>query len=80
MINLSRPLVLASASPRRAELLEQIQLEFTQRSVDIDESIHAGEMIADYAERMAKEKALAAWASLTDEEKTDNPIVLSFSF
>ncbi len=77
MTDLKRPLILASASPRRAELLEQIQLDFTQRSVDMDESIHDGEMISHYAERMASEKALAAWNSLTDEEKTDNPIVLS---
>ncbi len=77
MINLKHPLILASASPRRAELLQQIQLDFTQRTVDIDESIYEGEMIADYAKRIASEKALAAWASLTDDEKNDNPIVLS---
>ncbi len=77
MITLDRPLVLASASPRRAELLQQIQLNFTQRSVDIDESICDGEMISHYAERMASEKVLAAWESLTDDEKNDNPIVLS---
>ncbi len=70
-------IILASASPRRAELLQQIQLEFTQRSVDIDESIHDREMISHYAERMAREKAVTAWNSLTDDEKIDNPVVLS---
>ncbi len=77
MTHLKPPLILASASPRRAELLQQIQLDFTQRTVDIDESICDGEIIFHYAERMASEKAVVAWNSLTDEEKSGNPIVLS---
>ncbi len=57
-------LILASGSPRRAELLQQLQLSFVQFSQDMDESYRAGETIADYAERMAKEKAQAAWQAL----------------
>lgn len=50
-------LVLASASPRRRELLEQLGVHFTCDPADIDESRIAGELPAAYVERMAKEKA-----------------------
>ena len=53
------PLVLASKSPRRAELLRQICLDFTTTRADIDESVHAGETANGYVERMARLKALA---------------------
>jgi len=52
-------LVLASASPRRAELLHQIGVSFLQRPADIDETPHQGEKPQDYALRMALEKASA---------------------
>lgn len=51
-------LVLASASPRRAELLSQIGVQYTVSSADIDESVLAGESPVDYVGRLAKEKAL----------------------
>jgi len=52
--------VLASASPRRAQLLKQLQVDFTQRAAPIDERQHAGESPVDYVRRMAMSKALAA--------------------
>ncbi len=52
-------IVLASASPRRAELLRQIGLSFEIRPADIDETPGNGESPADYVERLAREKALA---------------------
>ena len=55
-------LVLASASPRRAELLTQIGLPFVSRPVDIDETVRAGERPLAYVERLAREKALAGVA------------------
>lgn len=54
-------LILASASPRRCQLLQQLGLRFTQRPSDINESQLPGEAVADYAQRMAAEKAQAAW-------------------
>jgi septum formation protein len=55
----SLPVVcLASASPRRRELLAQIGVPHTVRPADIDESVRNGESIANYVERMAREKAL----------------------
>ena len=44
-------LILASSSPRRRELLQQLGLEFEIYSPDIDESILAGEDVATYVER-----------------------------
>lgn len=52
--------VLASTSPRRKELLEQIGVQFSTAAIDIDESIVAGEIPSDYVVRLAREKALAA--------------------
>ncbi len=52
-------LILASASPRRAELLTRIGLPFSVQPADIDETPIAGETAPDYVERLAREKALA---------------------
>jgi septum formation protein len=53
----SRRLVLASASPRRAELLRSIGLEFDVVPADIDESVRPGELPYDYVARLSAEKA-----------------------
>jgi septum formation protein len=52
---------LASASPRRHELLAQLGVEFEVVVTDIDESVRAGESPADYTRRLAVEKALAGF-------------------
>lgn len=57
---------LASASPRRQELLRQLGLRFDVRPADILEQPLAAETPADYARRMALEKARAAQARLND--------------
>ena len=53
-------LVLASASPRRAEILRTIGCSFETLAVNIDESHHSSESAADYVQRLAQEKAGAA--------------------
>jgi septum formation protein len=53
-------LVLASSSPRRAELLKAAGFSFTIRPVDADESAQSGESIDDYVRRVALLKAAAA--------------------
>lgn len=53
------PLILASQSPRRAELLTQIGLSFSVCPADIDESPKPGEQANHYVLRMAEEKASA---------------------
>ncbi|MBL4782485.1 MAG: septum formation inhibitor Maf [Porticoccaceae bacterium] len=50
-------LILASASPRRAELLRQIGVRFAVHPADIDESQFPNETVEDYVQRMACEKA-----------------------
>ncbi len=52
-------LILASASPRRAELLTRLGLEFSVRIPDVDESLRAGEEPAAAALRLARCKAEA---------------------
>ncbi len=54
---------LASKSPRRQELLKQVDIDFECLSVDIDESVLAGEPPQHYVERIAKAKAAAGWNS-----------------
>lgn len=55
------PLILASASPRRAELLERVGYTFTIRPADVDESVIHGEAAPDYAARVTAAKAVAVW-------------------
>jgi septum formation protein len=56
-------IILASASPRRAELLQQIGLNFSVRPADIDETPARDETPEQYVERLAREKALAVAGS-----------------
>jgi septum formation protein len=56
-------LVLASASPRRRELLESLGLTPEVRPVRADESVLPGESPADYVRRLAAEKARAVAAA-----------------
>ncbi len=54
-----RPLVLASASPRRTELLTAAGFEFLVVPADVDETPRALERPADYVVRVAEDKARA---------------------
>jgi septum formation protein len=53
-------LVLASRSPRRRELLEQLGLALEVRPTDADETVLPGEAPRDYVLRVAREKARAS--------------------
>jgi septum formation protein len=55
-------LILASRSPRRAELLARIGLDFAVRVPDVDESLLPGEEPAAAADRLARSKAEVALA------------------
>jgi septum formation protein len=52
-------LILASRSPRRAELLRQLGVRFEQRPADIDERQLSGESVEEYVARLAWEKSAA---------------------
>ena len=54
-------LVLASASPRRQELLRNAGITFAVQPADVDETPLAGESPRDCGERLARDKALAVW-------------------
>jgi len=55
----SARVILASASPRRRELLRLVGIEHEIRPADIDESLLPGETPAAHAERLARAKAHA---------------------
>lgn len=50
-------LVLASGSPRRAEILRAVNWPFAAEAADVDESLRAGEAAVRYVERLARTKA-----------------------
>ena len=56
------PLVLASGSPRRAELLARIGYAFEVVVPDVDETQHPGEPVEEYVSRLAGAKAGQVWA------------------
>lgn len=64
-------IILASASPRRKELLEQIGVRYTVYAVDIDETPLVGEDPLAYVQRLAAEKSAACLATL----HTQKPIL-----
>lgn len=63
-------LILASGSPRRAEILTSVGWEFAKDSADIDETELQGESPEDYVQRLAREKAE------TVARKYENAIIL----
>ena len=54
-------ITLASASPRRRELLDQIQVSYEVLAVDIDEAVYPDETPTQYVQRLAMEKARAGY-------------------
>lgn len=62
-------LTLASASPRRRELLAAMGVEFNVHSADIDESRNEGEAPEDFVIRLAREKAKQAVLDIELDEK-----------
>ena len=60
-------LVLASASPRRQELLRNAGIAFVVQTTEIPEVPREGELPAPFAERLAREKALAVARQRPDD-------------
>lgn len=67
-------LYLASQSPRRRQLLEQLGVAFNVFKVDVPEQPRPGEGAVDYVERVAHQKATAALEALNAE---DDALVLA---
>ncbi|HYH85996.1 MAG TPA: Maf family protein, partial [Pyrinomonadaceae bacterium] len=57
------PLILASGSPRRAEILRAVGWPYEACPPDVDESLREGESPEDYVQRLAREKAEAVAAT-----------------
>lgn len=68
-------LILASTSPRRKELLQQIGALFIQQAVDIDEDVMANENPEQYVLRLAQEKAAAGFEQLSQQQQIDSVIL-----
>ncbi len=60
---------LASASPRRRELLDQIAVFYKVIRQDVAEEVQAGESPQAYVQRLALEKARAGWNSLLPDNR-----------
>ena len=69
---------LASASPRRSELLKQIGVRFKVQAANIDETPLTGELAEQFVQRMALSKAKAVQQApqpYTQPEKTPLPVL-----
>jgi septum formation protein len=69
-------LILASASPRRRELLTQAGVPFTVAAANLNEDLLPDEAAAAYVQRLAEEKAQAVWnanRSSSNEDNEDDP-------
>jgi septum formation protein len=69
-------LVLASASPRRSQLLRQINLNFRIITPDIDETPLSKERAGDYVQRMSNGKASAAFGILMAADQVNADLVV----
>ena len=54
-------ILLASQSPRRRELLQQIGVDFDVVNIEVDETQLCNEAAASYVQRVAMEKAVTGW-------------------
>ena len=66
---------LASASPRRRELLQQIGVRFTVMNAAVDESVLNGEQPLDYVCRLAQAKAEAVLSRVEIEGQLIRPVL-----
>ena len=64
-------IVLASASPRRAELLTAAGFSFEVLPADVDERARPDEAASDYVLRLARDKSAQAWRTLA-ERRSDS--------
>ena len=64
---------LASKSPRRKELLEQMEIPFELLLVDTPEIVKPNEAPEDYSKRIVQEKMHAAWHIIENEQLTPRP-------
>ncbi len=64
----SRPLILASKSPRRSQLLREAGFSFSVKNLDVDESFPPEMPVEEVAAYLARRKALACAHFIEDQE------------
>ncbi|WP_433974879.1 Maf family protein [Tunturiibacter lichenicola] len=69
-------LILASASPRRHELLAQAGLKFKIAAANLNEDLLENEPAAAYVQRLAEEKAQAVWNAHESLDTPEDPLVV----
>jgi septum formation protein len=69
-------LILASASPRRYELLTQAGLKFEVAAANLNEDLLQNEAAAAYVQRLAEEKAQAVWNDHKSLDMPEDPLVV----
>ena len=69
-------LVLASASPRRAEILRKAGFDFEVVPAHADESLRPGEAATDYVRRLAEEKARTVARQLAKDAPGDSTFII----
>lgn len=69
-------LILASASPRRYELLTQAGLKFKVTAANLNEDLLENEAAAAYVQRLAEEKAQAVWNDQKSLDTPEDPLVV----
>jgi septum formation protein len=69
-------LILASASPRRHELLSQAGVTFTAVAAGINEDLLPNEAAAAYVQRLAEEKAQCIWNTHRASDRSDEPLLV----
>jgi len=69
-------IILASASPRRRELLVQAALVFSTESADLNEDLLPGEAAAAYVQRLAVEKSQAIWNRRQSADAPGDPLIV----
>ena len=75
MPNSSKQFYLASASPRRYELLRRVGLDFISVPVEMEELSREGEQAMDFVVRMAVEKANRAVDLIKNSDKPELPVL-----
>ena len=69
-------LILASASPRRYELLTQAGLKFKSAAANLNEDLLENESAAAYVQRLAEEKAQAIWNAHESLDTPEDPLIV----
>lgn len=66
---------LASKSPRRKELLEQMEIPFELLNIDTPEKVKPNETPEHYSKRIVQEKLFVAWSKVKNEQLAPLPVL-----